>query len=204
MSKVPEGYLVRPRKRGLVASLVVTDLLDTIERLDGRSARAALEESTDGGAAAEGPTVPEADAAALLRAVRRELPALSARAQRVAGRETAEALLGAQLSARGRGMLSRAPWPIAAWLLGRWADQHAWTFAGSGRFRALRGLEFEIEDNPFVRGEVAEGRSATGTRRSSGICSAASSTRGSSAARWPARPPAGRSAASRSTSGPRR
>lgn len=154
MTKVPEGYLARPRKQGLVASCVVTDLLETVERLDGRTARSALERST--GAAIDGPTVPEEAAAALLHAVRHELPALSPRAQRVAGRETAEKLMAAQLSSRGRGMLGRAPWPIAAWLLGRWAAQNAWTFAGSGEFRALQGLEFEIADNPFVRDEICD------------------------------------------------
>ena len=155
VARVPKGYLPRPRQGGLVSSRVVSDLLDTIERLDGRGARAALVESVGPGARDIAATVPEEVAAALLRSIRRELPALSMRAQRIAARETAEALIAQQLSARGRTMLIRAPWPIAAWLVGRWADQNAWTFAGSGRFRALTGLEFEIVDSPFVRGEAA-------------------------------------------------
>ena len=48
------------------------------------------------------------------------------------------------------------PW-LAAPLLARTIDRHAWTFAGSGRFRiaSKRPLVFELHDNPVVRGETA-------------------------------------------------
>jgi len=34
--------------------------------------------------------------------------------------------------------------------------RHAWTFAGSGRFRVLRPGVFEIADNPIIRGERSD------------------------------------------------
>jgi divinyl protochlorophyllide a 8-vinyl-reductase len=40
--------------------------------------------------------------------------------------------------------------------LGKAIARHAWTFAGSGRFRVVAPLVFEIADNPIVRGEVSD------------------------------------------------
>jgi divinyl protochlorophyllide a 8-vinyl-reductase len=101
-----------------------------------------------------GPTEPlrEDKAARLHQALRRLHPEEAPAILREAGEATAESLVQQQQSQRAQAMLAGAPWPIAAWLLGRWARQHAWTFAGSGAFSILNALEYEIADNPLLRG----------------------------------------------------
>lgn len=98
--------------------------------------------------------VPEANAARLHQAVKRLFPAAAVALLRQAGCTTADALLLTQQSQRAQSMLTSAPWPIAAWLLGRWAQRHDWAFAGTGRFVVVNALEFDLIDNPLIRGEV--------------------------------------------------
>jgi len=99
--------------------------------------------------------VREEKAARLHQAVTAHYPGQAMSLLRDAGHATADALMATQQSQRAQTMLTGAPWPIAAWLLGRWAGQHAWSFAGTGGFAVVNALEFNLTDNPLIRGVVA-------------------------------------------------
>lgn len=153
MTTLPSGYLRKPVARGVMAPHAVSDMLDTIAELDGDKTRsmicrhAAIPLNFNIDAPVRQETV-----ARLQNVVRTETPWLWEKAARISGRKTAQALIDAQFSHRGRSMLSSSPWPIGAWLLGRWAQQNAWTFAGSGRFAVTDSMIFEITDNPLTKG----------------------------------------------------
>lgn len=152
MDAPPAGYMRRPAASGFVAPHLVRDLVDAAETLCGTAARDRLTGLLPAGLPGPDTPVPEAQAAALHQAVRRLFPDEAPAVLWMAGQATAEQLMARQLSQRAQVLLSGAAWPIAAWLLGRWARQNAWTFAGSGTFRVLSAMEFEIGRNPLLRG----------------------------------------------------
>ena len=156
MVKAPPGYLRRPAGPGHVAPELARDLLAAAEGRLGQPATAALLASA--GLGAPPPlTEPltEDTARALHRALRRAHPAEAPAILATAGRTTAEALIATRLSPRAQTMLSAGPWTISGWLLGRWAAQNGWTFAGSGKLSQTGPLSFEIRANPLIRGETA-------------------------------------------------
>jgi divinyl protochlorophyllide a 8-vinyl-reductase len=86
--------------------------------------------------------------------VRELLPEVRANAiLREAGRTTAEYILANRIPRLAQGFLKILPAPLAARALTRAIGAHAWTFAGTGRFRGAIGREaiFEIWDNPLCR-----------------------------------------------------
>jgi divinyl protochlorophyllide a 8-vinyl-reductase len=156
MVKTPAGYLRRPAGTGFMAPGVVRDLAAAIADQLGPAARDATL------ADAQLHRLPETDepvredkALRLHMALKQRHPADAPALLAQAGAATAEGLLATQQSARAQAMLAGSPWPIAAWLLGRWAGQHAWTFAGSARFTVVNALEFTLTDNPLHRGDRA-------------------------------------------------
>jgi len=155
MAKAPTGYLRRPAMKGLMAPQVVLELIAVVLA---RLGQAAVDDLRLDAQVKRLPgltePVREDIAARLHQSVKRLFPDQAVAMLREAGRATADALLATQQSVRAQAMLTGAPWPIAAWLLGRWARQHDWTFAGTGRFNVLNALEWDIEDNPLVRGEA--------------------------------------------------
>jgi len=76
---------------------------------------------------------------------------------RAAGRRTGDYIRIHRIPRRAQALLRVLPARLSARLLARAIARHAWTFAGSGRFRvASRApLVFEIADNPLVCGEHA-------------------------------------------------
>ncbi|MFQ3623671.1 MAG: bacteriochlorophyll 4-vinyl reductase [Acetobacteraceae bacterium] len=99
--------------------------------------------------------VAEGEVLALHRAAR----ALLARGDyewvaRDAGERTARYILANRLPGAVRLLLRRLPPALAAPLLARAIARHAWTFAGSGRFRVERGppLAFVLADGPLGGG----------------------------------------------------
>ncbi|MCE8008692.1 bacteriochlorophyll 4-vinyl reductase [Aestuariivita sp.] len=100
--------------------------------------------------------IPEGPAARLHQEVRRTLPDMAPALAWAAGRATADYILEHRIPARAQWLLKRLPAPMAAWVLARSIRNHAWTFAGSGQFHLVSKYCFEIEDNPVVRGEVAD------------------------------------------------
>jgi divinyl protochlorophyllide a 8-vinyl-reductase len=156
MVKAPSGYLRKPTAPTFVAPQVALEILAEAEARLGRQALAPLLSET-GLSRPPGPTepLPEAMAQALHAALRRQHPAEAPDILAAAGRATADDLIAKQLSARAQTMLSSGPWTIAAWLLGRWATQNSWTFAGSAVFVPIASLEFEMVGNPLIRGETS-------------------------------------------------
>jgi divinyl protochlorophyllide a 8-vinyl-reductase len=86
--------------------------------------------------------------------VRELLPEAQANAiLREAGRTTAEYILANRIPGLAQRFLKILPPALAARALTRAIGAHAWTFAGTGRFRGAVGREaiFEIWDNPLCR-----------------------------------------------------
>jgi divinyl protochlorophyllide a 8-vinyl-reductase len=102
--------------------------------------------------------VPEAEAVALHRALRARLGEATADAvSREAGRLTAHYLLAHRIPRALQWVLRRLPGGIAARILVAAIGCHAWTFAGSGRFRVVAGrpLRLEIAGGPIARAGAA-------------------------------------------------
>ena len=98
--------------------------------------------------------VDETRVAKLHATVRELLPEARATAiLREAGRTTAEYLLANRIPRLAQNVLKILPPSLAARALTRAIGSHAWTFAGTGRFRGVIGREatFEIWDNPLCR-----------------------------------------------------
>ena len=156
MAKTPTGYLRRPAAAGFMAPQVVLDLVPVVLA---RLGQAAVDRIVTEAQLHRLPNltepVREEKAARLHQAVTALYPGNAGAILAEAGQITADALLATQQSQRAQTMLTGAPWPIAAWLLGRWARQHAWSFAGSGGFQVVNALEFSLTDNPLIRGQTA-------------------------------------------------
>jgi divinyl protochlorophyllide a 8-vinyl-reductase len=71
-----------------------------------------------------------------------------------AGQGTADYILAHRIPAPARALIRTLPAPLGARLLTAAISRHAWTFAGSGRFRVVgrTPLTFEIADNPLSFG----------------------------------------------------
>lgn len=99
--------------------------------------------------------VAEGDVVALHRAARALLPPEVFEAvARDAGERTARYLLAHRIPLAVQRLLRLLPPGLAARVLAGAIARHAWTFAGSGRFRVDRGppLAFVIADGPLGRG----------------------------------------------------
>jgi len=84
--------------------------------------------------------------ATLFRALRRRLPADEASAVAAdAGERTARYLLANRIPGPARALLKALPAPLSARLLLRAMAANAWTFAGSGSFRARAGSPHRVE-----------------------------------------------------------
>lgn len=100
--------------------------------------------------------IPEGEAARLHARLRREEPDRAAALAAEAGRRTADYILANRIPRAAQAILRLSPPPLAARLLARAIERHAWTFAGSGAFRAVDPWRFEITRNPLIRGETSE------------------------------------------------
>lgn len=97
----------------------------------------------------------ESPAAALHQALRSNHPALAPKLTNRAGERTADYIIKHRIpTAALRVMRTLPPW-LSSPLLANIIEKHAWTFAGSGRFRvrSRHPLVFTLHDNPVVRGE---------------------------------------------------
>ncbi|EED32361.1 bacteriochlorophyll 4-vinyl reductase [gamma proteobacterium NOR5-3] len=97
----------------------------------------------------------ETPAAALHQALRANHPVLAPALSNRAGERTADYIIKHRIpTAALRVMRHLPPW-LSAPLLASVIEKHAWTFAGSGRFKVLSKspLVFALYDNPVVRGE---------------------------------------------------
>jgi divinyl protochlorophyllide a 8-vinyl-reductase len=157
MTTTPAGYMRKPAAPGQVAPELVRDVVTAVQDRHGSAAATALLQAA-GLQALPGPgqSIDQSIARDLHRALRRTMPDDCVDVLYQAGQATADALISTQLSPRAMTMLKTGPWTVAAWLLGRWARQNSWTFAGSGKFVPLARLEFDLSDNPLIAGESAD------------------------------------------------
>ena len=144
---------------GMIGPNTVLQLTPLLERRLGRPERVRLmmlagihDLPSDQGLMDERP------AARLHEQLRRAHPAMAPGLLRAAGQATADYIIKHRIPAPVVWLLQRLPAALSAPLLVRAIEQHAWTFAGSGRFRVLsRGpIVFELADNPLVCGERSE------------------------------------------------
>ena len=98
--------------------------------------------------------LPEDEVIHLHRAVWLFLPAHAPTVQRAAGLAVGEYILANRIPAPARWLIRHLPAPLGARLLAGAIARHAWTFAGSGRFRIVdqNPLTFEIGENPLALG----------------------------------------------------
>lgn len=101
--------------------------------------------------------IPEADAARLHQAVRRMEPHLAGSLLSEAGERTATYILAHRIPSIAKFIIKVLPHSLSARLLSRAIAQHAWTFVGSGQFRAVSPSHFEIARNPLIVHERAAG-----------------------------------------------
>lgn len=99
--------------------------------------------------------IPESDPARLFRQLRFEMPDEAGVILAEAGRRTADYVIAHRIPSPARRVLEWLPAGLAARALSGSIYRHAWTFAGSGRFRAITPWLFEIADNPMTRSEAA-------------------------------------------------
>lgn len=103
--------------------------------------------------------VDEAEVATLHRRLRESLGIAEARqVGREAGLRTGDYLLARRIPRPVQWLLRALPAPLASRVLLAAIARHAWTFAGSGRFRVLHGtpLLLFIEGNPLCRAVRAD------------------------------------------------
>lgn len=135
----------------LIGPNAILQTVAILDRLEGRAmrervmARAAVP-MPDGTA-----MIPETHAAAMHRAVHRELPDRGEGLLRLAGLATGDYILCHRIPALAQLLIRALPGPLGARLLAAAIARHAWTFAGSGSFLVRHGrpLVFELRDNPL-------------------------------------------------------
>lgn len=143
------------RGAGLIGPNAVLQLVPVLDTAIGAEARVALMEQA-GVAMPDGTAmIPEGEAARLHRLVRLRVPG-ARELLAAAGRGTADYILAHRIPGPVQRVLTLLPAPFAARALSAAITRHAWTFAGSGGFRALTPWVFEISGNPLVAGERGE------------------------------------------------
>jgi divinyl protochlorophyllide a 8-vinyl-reductase len=158
MTAPTAGLLRAPRRKGMMGSQTVLPLVAAIERRLGQDAATRLlDEARFTQLPEPGEPVRERQVAVLHQSLRREYPDLAEAIQREAARDAVDWLMQNRIPARARLLLSGMPWGMAVWMLGRNAAQNSWTFSGSGKFSLLSTSEFQMIDNPLIRGERSNG-----------------------------------------------
>lgn len=154
MTAPTAGLLRPPRRKGMMGAQTVLPMVAAIERSLGPAVVAQLlDEARFTRLPEHGEHVRERQVAILHQALRRQYPEQAESIQREAARDAVEWIMQNRIPARARLLLSGMPWAMAVWMLGRHAAQNAWAFGGSGRFELLSTSEFQLRDNPLIRGE---------------------------------------------------
>jgi len=96
--------------------------------------------------------IPEAEAAAMHRAVHLELPDRAEPLLHLAGLATGDYILTHRIPRLAQRAIRLLPGAVGARILARAIARHSWTFAGSGAFRIAPGrpLAFEVTGNPLL------------------------------------------------------
>lgn len=139
---------------GLIGPNAILQLIPPVERALGPAGLAQLVAEAGLGALPDGRAmIPEGQAAALHRALRRLHPDLAPQLAAEAGARTAAYLLANRIPRAVQVVLRLLPAARAGRILAGAIARNAWTFAGSGRFRVVAPGLFEIEANPLIAGE---------------------------------------------------
>lgn len=142
---------------GLIGPNAILQLLPVMHEAMGPERTARLLEDADVVRTPDGLSmIPETEAARLHQCLRRAEPSLAPAMSAEAGQRTADYILAHRIPKPVQWVLKLLPATFAAKMLSGAIDRHAWTFAGSGRFRVLTPWVFEIADNPLVRGERSD------------------------------------------------
>jgi len=99
--------------------------------------------------------MPQAPAARMHQALRALEPEMAPSLAWAAGERTAQYILANRIPQLAQLFLGGLPPKLAAPILSKAIAKNAWTFAGTGTFRIKGPLQFEIQDNPIVSGEVS-------------------------------------------------
>lgn len=147
-----------PAEAGLIGPNALLQLIAVLDRHEGRATRDLLFEAAGvAPPSADAGMWPEDQAGAVHRMVRQALPERADGLLRLAGQATADYILAHRIPLGARVLIRALPGPLGARVLSGAIARHAWTFAGSGRFRIVsrRPLVFEVAGNPLIRGEAA-------------------------------------------------
>ncbi|MCH2075712.1 MAG: bacteriochlorophyll 4-vinyl reductase [Rhodobacteraceae bacterium] len=157
MATPPKGHLKRPAGPGFMGPLSILKIAEATEELCGKqAAEELLRKAQVFRLPAEHEPVREARVADLHNALRRELPDQAKRISQRAGQLTSDFVLEHRMSKRAQTMLQSMPWAAAAWLLGRTTELNSWTFAGSGEFKVVGRLDFQLRGNPAIKGATSD------------------------------------------------
>ncbi len=153
---LPSDVSATPARIGPNSVLQLVPLLD--ERLGTGPREMLMAQSGMSELPADEGLMEEGPAAALHQAVRAVYPELATDLTHRAGLRTADFIISHRIPPVVMHLLQHSPPWLSAPLLAKTIDKHAWTFAGSGRFRVASKspLVFELFDNPVVRGEKAQ------------------------------------------------
>ena len=151
------GQVSPPRAR--IGPNAILQTLDVLDHACGRSTRdRVMARAGVRVPPADAGMLPEADCAAVHRALREGLPDRAADLLRQSGLATGDYILRHRIPRPAQRLLLLLPAGLAARLLVRAIARHAWTFAGSGAFAVVgwRPLTVEVCDNPLIRGERSD------------------------------------------------
>jgi divinyl protochlorophyllide a 8-vinyl-reductase len=151
------GYSPAPPE-ARIGPNAITQLVAILDRSEGRSLRDAVMAL----AAVSVPDpakgmIPETEAAAVHLALRRVAPDRAEALLRLAGLATGRYILRHRIPPLAQRLIRALPANLGALVLTAAISRHAWTFAGSGRFRVTgwHPLTFEVAANPLVAHERA-------------------------------------------------
>lgn len=151
------GPLRPPRSAGFMSANMVLPLYDVLGEYKGTRARDEIF-SEAGIRYLPGPEDPvrERQVNLVHQGIRQRFPAQSKEIFSEAALIAADVVAEYRIPASGKTMLRKLPWPLATWMLVRSAHQHAWTFGGSGQFKANTTAKMDLIGNPSIRGAQSD------------------------------------------------
>lgn len=151
------GPLRPPRSAGFMSANLVLPLYDVLGDHSGPKTRDEIFGEA-GLRYLPGPEDPvrERQVCAVHQGVRLHFPETSKEIFEEAAMIAADIVAEYRIPASGKAMLRKMPWPLSTWMLVRSAQQNAWTFGGSGLFKANTTAQVELRGNPSIKGASAE------------------------------------------------
>lgn len=156
MGETRPSLLKRPNQKGFMGPLAILSVHQAMTELMGDAQTDELMKSAKVFRLPKyDEPVREARTAALHQRLMADYPEDSQAVLVRAGQLSANYVIKHRMTQRAQSLLASAPWPAAAWLLGKSLDQNAWTFGGSGSFEIISRVEFSLTHNPVIKGVTA-------------------------------------------------